>query len=91
MSFGTSVALRDHNRGSRNRAVALILEAIMSDDLDKDGQENQVKGFGKQVEGRVRNAVGGLTGDTSEQIKGKAKELDGKVQRKIGDAQRDDT
>ena len=61
----------------------------MSDDLDRDGQENQIKGAGKQVEGKIRNAVGGLTGDTSEQIKGKAKDIEGKIQRKIGDAQRD--
>ena len=61
----------------------------MSDDLDRDGQDNQIKGTAKQVEGRIRNAVGGLTGDTSEQIKGKAKDIEGKIQRKIGDAQRD--
>jgi len=56
----------------------------MADDLGRDGVENTGKGIGKEVEGRVRNAVGGLTGDTSEQIKGKAQELKGKAQRKIG-------
>ena len=61
----------------------------MADDLTKDGLENQAKGLGKQVEGKVRNAVGGLTGDTSEQLKGKAKDLEGKAQRKIGEAQED--
>ncbi len=61
----------------------------MADDLDTDGLENQAKGLGKQVEGRVRNAVGGLTGDTSEQLKGKAQDLKGKVQRKIGEAEQD--
>jgi uncharacterized protein YjbJ (UPF0337 family) len=39
------------------------------------------------VKGRVRNAVGGVTGDTSEQLKGKAEELKGRAQRKIGEAQ----
>ena len=57
----------------------------MADDLGRDGIENQAKGLGKQVEGRVRNAVGGVTGDTSEQIKGKGQDLKGKVQRKIGE------
>ena len=38
---------------------------------------------------RSRNAVGGLTGDTSEQFKGKAKEMEGKVQRKVGEVQSD--
>lgn len=61
----------------------------MADDLNRDGAENQVKGFGKEVEGKVRNSIGGLTGDTSEQIKGKAQELKGKGQRKIGEAERD--
>jgi uncharacterized protein YjbJ (UPF0337 family) len=59
----------------------------MADDLNRDGAENQVKGMAKEVEGKVRNAVGGLTGDTSEQFKGKAQELKGKGQRKIGEAE----
>ena len=61
----------------------------MADDLNKEGVENQVKGLGKQAEGKIRNAVGGITGDTSEQLKGKAKDIEGKVQRKIGEAQED--
>ena len=61
----------------------------MADDLERDGLENQVKGTFKEGEGKLRNAVGGLTGDSSEQIKGKAQELKGKAQRKIGEAERD--
>ena len=61
----------------------------MSDDLERDGLENQIKGNVKEGEGKLRNAVGGLTGDSSEQLKGKAQELKGKAQKKIGDAQRD--
>ena len=61
----------------------------MVDDLRDDGLKNQVKGAAKEVGGKVRNAVGGLTGNTSEQMKGKAKELEGKAQRKIGDVQSD--
>ena len=61
----------------------------MADDLGRDGLENQVKGFGKEVEGKTRNAIGGLTGDTSEQLKGKAQELKGKAQRKIGETEVD--
>jgi uncharacterized protein YjbJ (UPF0337 family) len=61
----------------------------MSDDLTKDGLENQAKGLGDQLKGRVRNAVGGITGDTSEQLKGKAEELKGKFQRKVGEKQVD--
>jgi uncharacterized protein YjbJ (UPF0337 family) len=61
----------------------------MADNLRDEGTENQIKGAGKQVEGRVRNAVGGLTGDSSQQIKGKAQDIKGKVQRKIGEAESD--
>ena len=61
----------------------------MSDDLTKDGLGNQAKCAAKEVEGKARNAAGGLTGDTSEQIKGKAKELEGKAQRKVGESQVD--
>ena len=61
----------------------------MADDLTTDGLGNQAKGAAKEVEGKVRNAAGGLTGDTSEQLKGKAKDLEGKAQRKIGEAEED--
>jgi uncharacterized protein YjbJ (UPF0337 family) len=61
----------------------------MADDLGRDGVENQLKGFGKEVEGRARNAIGGITGDSSEQLKGKGQELKGKLQRKIGENQVD--
>ena len=61
----------------------------MSDDLERKGVKNEAEGFGKQVEGKIRNAAGGITGDTSEQLKGKAKDLEGKTQRKIGEFQED--
>ena len=61
----------------------------MADDLGTDGLENQIKGTAKEVQGKVRNAAGGLTGDTSEQLRGKAKEVEGKTQRKIGETESD--
>jgi uncharacterized protein YjbJ (UPF0337 family) len=61
----------------------------MADDLERKGLENQAKGAAKEVEGKVRNAFGDLTDDTSEQIKGKAKEMEGKAQRKIGEVEED--
>ena len=61
----------------------------MADDLDREGLKNRAKGLGKEAEGKIRNAVGGLTGDTREQFRGKAEEVKGKVQRKIGSAQSD--
>ena len=61
----------------------------MADDLGTDGLKNQVKGAAKEAEGKVRNAAGGLTADTSEQLKGKAKEMEGKAQRKVGETETD--
>jgi len=61
----------------------------MADDLNRKGLDDQIEGVGKEVEGRVRNAVGGVTGDSSEELKGKAKELEGKTERKIGEIESD--
>lgn len=61
----------------------------MTDDLRRDGTEDKLKGAMKEGEGHVRDAVGGLTGDTSEQLKGKAQQLKGKAQRKLGEAETD--
>ncbi len=60
----------------------------MSDrkDLATDGAEDRLEGTGDVIEGRVRNAVGGATGDSSEQLKGKAKELGGKAKQALGKA-----
>ena len=38
------------------------------------------------MEGRVRSAVGGATGDTGEQVKGKAQEIKGRVKQAVGKA-----
>jgi uncharacterized protein YjbJ (UPF0337 family) len=61
----------------------------MADDLTRDGMKNQGEGLLDEAKGRVRNTVGGITGDTSEQLKGKGEELKGKAQRKIGEKQVD--
>ena len=61
----------------------------MADDLTNRGIKNEIEGSAKQAEGKIRNAAGGITGDSSEQIKGKAKDLEGNVQRKIGEAEED--
>ncbi len=47
---------------------------------------DKVKGTGKQVEGKVEEGVGKVTGDKDLQAKGKGKQVEGKVQKKVGDA-----
>lgn len=58
----------------------------MADDRDlaTEGSKDRLEGAGNQVGGRIRNAVGGVTGDTSEQLKGKAQEIKGKMQDALG-------
>ncbi len=55
-------------------------------DLATEGAEDRVEGAGNVVGGRIRNAVGGLTGNNKDQAKGKAQELKGKMQDAIGKA-----
>jgi uncharacterized protein YjbJ (UPF0337 family) len=70
----------------RHHEDALNHEADRSDrkDLATEGAEDRLEGTGDVIEGRIRNAVGGATGNTSEQVKGKAKELGGKAKKAIG-------
>jgi uncharacterized protein YjbJ (UPF0337 family) len=64
------------------------MEEMMGDkkDMATEGTEERDEALVDKVTGRVRNVVGGATGDTSEQIKGKAQEIKGKIKDKIGKA-----
>lgn len=57
-------------------------------DLTSDGLSNSAEGKGKDLKGRVKDAVGGLTGDTSLQGEGKLDQAKGKVQDTFGKAER---
>jgi uncharacterized protein YjbJ (UPF0337 family) len=70
-------------------------------DQDKDwtekGIEDSAEGKAKDFVGKVKDAAGSLTGDTSleaegkvDQLKGKAQDALGKVERKIGELDRDE-
>lgn len=56
--------------------------------LADDGVENNLEGKGKELKGRLKDALGGLTGDGSLQAEGKLDQLKGKAQDALGDAQR---
>jgi uncharacterized protein YjbJ (UPF0337 family) len=60
----------------------------MADQMDK-GIKNEVVGGAKEAEGRIRDGVADLTGDTSEQIKGKAEKVAGEAQKHLGRLQED--
>jgi uncharacterized protein YjbJ (UPF0337 family) len=56
-------------------------------DLEQRGTENRLKGKGEEMKGRLKDAAGGLTGDSGMQSEGKWDQLKGKVRDKVGDAQ----
>jgi uncharacterized protein YjbJ (UPF0337 family) len=62
----------------------------MADDrtTTEKGMDNNLRGKGNELKGRVKDAVGGLTNDSSLQAEGKMDKLKGKVQDKVGDVQR---
>ncbi len=46
--------------------------------------EKEIKGVGQEAVGRVEDAVGGLTGDTSTQVDGKLDQASGKLKAQLG-------
>ena len=58
-------------------------------DMVNDGLEHQLEGQGNDLKGRVKDAVGGLTGDQGLQTEGKLDRLKGKVQDTLGKAEED--
>ena len=59
------------------------------DELRREGAENQAEGTADDIKGRVKDAAGGLTGDSSLQAEGKLDRAKGKVRKKVGDLQTD--
>jgi uncharacterized protein YjbJ (UPF0337 family) len=57
-------------------------------DLYQDGLENSAEGKAKDLKGRVKDAAGGLTGDSGLQAEGKIDRVKGKVQDEFGKAER---
>jgi len=57
--------------------------------LTERGAENSLKGKLDHAAGHVKDAVGGLTGDSSLQAEGKLDQLKGKLQDGLGQVQRD--
>lgn len=63
----------------------------MKDDersMTERGAENNLRGAGNDLKGRVKDAAGGLTGDSEMQAEGKWDRLKGKAQDTLGDVQR---
>jgi len=56
--------------------------------LGEYGVEDSAKGKVDHAKGHLKDAVGGLTGDSSLQSEGKMDQVKGKVRDKIGEAER---
>lgn len=56
--------------------------------LTDRGVENSLKGKATHLKGRVKDAAGGLTGDSGMQAEGKLDQVKGKVQDAVGRAER---
>ena len=48
--------------------------------------EDVIEGKAKQVEGKVQDAAGDVTGNTNDDVEGKAKQVEGKAQELFGHA-----
>ena len=58
-------------------------------DLRREGDENRVEGAVDDLKGRVKDGVGGFTGDSKLQTEGKIDKVKGKVKDTVGKVQQD--
>ncbi len=64
-------------------------DQIRDPQLHDDGAADSLDGKGNDLKGRLKDAAGGLTGDSSLQAEGKMDRLKGKVQDAVGGMKRD--
>ena len=58
-------------------------------ELRRQGAKHSVEGKADKLKGRVKEAMGGLTGDRSKQVEGKIDQLKGKAKDTLGKLERD--
>jgi uncharacterized protein YjbJ (UPF0337 family) len=51
--------------------------------------EDQVKGVGEKVKGKINEGVGKMTNDPAQEAKGDAQQVEGQVRKDLGDAKED--
>jgi uncharacterized protein YjbJ (UPF0337 family) len=65
----------------------------MADKRDKslreDGIDNSIQGKAREIKGKAKDAIGGLTDDPSLQVEGKIDKATGRMQDKLGKAERE--
>lgn len=55
--------------------------------MQAEGDKNRVAGAAKELEGKVRSAVGDATDNGSQHLKGLGQQAKGKIQKNVGKAQ----
>jgi len=60
----------------------------MTDKLRQDSAEQELKGIGQQVKGKIQEGAGKLTGDAETEAKGHLNQAGGKIREKVGEAGR---
>lgn len=61
----------------------------MDDPTRKTGAQNKIEGTAKEIGGKIKDALGDLTGNPKHDVEGKMDRVEGKLQGKLGDAQMD--
>jgi uncharacterized protein YjbJ (UPF0337 family) len=85
------------SRDIHGRFTAAQINTAMTDkNWTEKGIEDSAEGKAKDLKGKIKDAAGSLTGDTSleaegklDQLKGKTQDTLGKIERKIGEADDD--
>jgi uncharacterized protein YjbJ (UPF0337 family) len=75
-------------QGTHSETSAQLEDTMADKRLTRDGVKNSLAGKAKQAKGRVKDAVGGLTGDGRLQVEGKIDQAEGKIQNAIGKVER---
>jgi uncharacterized protein YjbJ (UPF0337 family) len=61
----------------------------MTDKIRKESGEQEVKGIGQQVKGKVQEGAGKLTGNEDMEAEGNLNQAGGRVREKLGEAGQD--
>jgi uncharacterized protein YjbJ (UPF0337 family) len=60
----------------------------MTDDIRKESAEQELKGMGQQVKGKVQEGAGKLTGNEDLEAEGNLNQAGGRVREKLGETGR---
>ena len=64
------------------------MDKDLDKDLEKQGLEDSARGKADKFKGRVKDAVGGLSGNPGLQAEGKVDQLEGEIEDTVGKVER---